>query len=118
MINQVTIEGCLLDTAKIVSSKNNNNICFANFCIKTNKSYMKNGNWENKLFIFDVSYSTEKDNQILPKLTAGAHVLLTGHLVQEQFKNNSQIKIRCTTVGISPRIKNAFPSENVEKGNR
>lgn len=114
MINQITIEGCLTEDVKVVDSKTRVNICFVNFKIRCNKSYLKNGNWENKPYYFDVSYSTEKNNPVLLKLVKDSHVLITGFLAEERFNKKSTIKIKCTEVGILSDYKNIFTSQSME----
>lgn len=116
MINQITIEGCLIGNANIIDSKTRKDICFVNFKIRSNKSYLRNGNWENKPYSFEVCYSTEKINPILTKLVKGSHVLINGYLAEEQYKKKSIIKIKCNEVGILPVFKNIFSTQkNVNK---
>ncbi len=115
MINQITIEGYLTEDAKIVDSKKNKEVCFVNFNFVSNKSYMKNNNWENIPFHFDASYLTAKDNLILKRMVKDSHVLITGSLVQEKFNNKNKVKIKCTQIGLLPRI-NQF--SNSQSNNR
>ena len=117
MINQVLIEGHLTNDAKIVDSKTNKDVCFVNFSIGSNKSSMKNGNWENVPFYFDASYLTDKQNPTLKRMIKGAHVLVSGYLIQERYEGKSIIKIKCSQIGLLPRLKNDTKQQNYKQMN-